>query len=238
MNDSDGSYANKKIALNVFDEYFPSYKRPYPDNGIFQSWTWGHVQFFLLDGRYNRSPSDALDDKDKTMLGREQKQWLKNELRHSTAVWKILISGSVFNPTVKCGADNWCEYRTEGKELMDFIRQNTIQNTVVISGDIHAGAITSGENSVYDSLWEMAVPMADASLRSCDTTLYQGANNFGQWTHGSWGKGFGHGNTNLNCWGYGTIEVLTNPHRLVLSVKDQNGETKVQAVVPLEESAA
>jgi len=235
-NDSDGRYVGKHVALATYDEYWPSYDRPAPDDGIYQTWTWGHVQFFLLDGRFHRTESDADDDGGKTMLGLEQKAWLKNELVHSNAVWKVLLSGSVFNPTVKCGSDNWCDYRTEGREIAEFIEDNRVGNVVILSGDIHAGAITDGTNSVYNTPWEMAVPGADAVEPGCDTTTYQGPDRFGEWTHGTWGEGFRTEQPPRTCWGFGQVDVLTNPHRLILSVKGELGQTMVQATVPADES--
>jgi len=231
-NDSDGTYAEKEVVLQTYDEYFPSYQRPFPLKGIYQTWKWGNVQFFSLDCRYNRSPSKQKDDRKKTMLGAVQKRWLMNGLRRSKATWKIIFSSSVFNPTVKCGADNWCEYRTEGREISRFIRNHGIRNVVFITGDIHAGAITNGKNSVYNTFWEMAVPGADATNPGCDTTTYQGMDKFGEWTHGTWGKGFR--KKKKHCRGFGQVDVLTSPDRLRLSVKDQHGKNKVSVVVPSE----
>ena len=228
-NDGDGGYRHKRLALSIYDEIFPSYERPAPDQGIYQSWRWGQAEFFLLDGRYHRTPSDAPDDASKTLLGGEQKRWLKRSLESSTALWKFVLSGSVFNPTVKCGADSWCDYRTEGRELADFIRRRGIANVIVLSGDIHAGAITDGTNSVYPALWEMAVPGADVVDPACDTTLFQGPDKFGEWSVGSWGRGFG--SVGATCWGFGDVRVLTDPDRVELTVRDELGRARVSATV-------
>ncbi len=228
-NDGDGGYRHKRLALSIYDEHFPTYERPAPEAGIYQSWRWGQAELFLLDGRYHRSPSSAPDDAGKTLLGSEQKRWLKRGLESSTALWKFVLSGSVFNPTVKCGADSWCNYRTEGRELAEFIRRQGIANVIVISGDIHAGAITDGSNSVYPALWEMAVPGADVVDPPCDTTLFQGPGKFGEWTVGSWGRGFG--SVGANCWGFGDVRVLTDPDRVELTVRDELGRARVSATV-------
>ncbi|MCP4572743.1 MAG: hypothetical protein GY838_10365 [bacterium] len=229
-NGSDGTYHAKHLALRIYDEYFPGFARPAPEEGIYQTWRWGQVQFFLLDGRFHRTPRDA-PAADKTLLGAEQKAWLKRELLASTAVWKILLTGSVFNPTVKCGADNWCDYRHEGRELTDFINHHEVRNVVLMSGDLHAGAITDGTNPVYNTFWEMMVPGADVYTPGCDTSTYQGPGKFGVWTHGTWGEGFRKYRRPLTCFGYGQVDVLTGPHRLVLSVKDELGETRITATV-------
>jgi len=230
-NGSDGTYHAKRLALEIYDEFFPGFERPAPENGIYQTWHWGQAQFFLLDGRFHRTPLRAVDDGHKTLLGPEQKAWLKRELLASTAVWKILLSGSVFNPTVKCGADNWCGYRHEGRELTDFINDNGISNVVIMSGDLHAGAITDGANPVYDTFWEMMVPGADVVTPGCDTSTYQGPGKFGVWTHGTWGKGFRTLRKPKTCFGFGQVDVRTDPHRLELSIRDEWGETKLSATV-------
>lgn len=231
-NDANGFYVGKGVALQAFDEYFPSYSRPFPDDGIFHSWTWGQVEFFQLDVRYNRFPSREPDNEQKTMLGSIQKEWLKQALKSSSALWKIILTESPFNPTVKCGADNWCDYQTEGKELVDYIKGEGIKNIIFISGDIHAGAITNGMNSLYDTFWEMAVPNADLQAGFCDSTLFRGIGRFGEWTHGTWGEGFGALIPPQPCRGYGVIEVFTDPDQVQLSVKDEHGVTKLVVLVP------
>ena len=65
----------------------------------------------------------------------------------------------------------------------------------------------------------------------CDTTTYQGPDKFGEWTEGTWGEGYSLLDPPLTCWGYGHIDVLTNPHRLILTVNNDQGEPQIQATV-------
>jgi alkaline phosphatase D len=53
-----------------------------PDNpGTYYRFSYGDIEFFMLDDRYYRSPNGAEDDGTKTMLGDKQWQWLKHGLK-------------------------------------------------------------------------------------------------------------------------------------------------------------
>lgn len=91
----------------------------------------------------------AIDDPNRTMLGAEQKQWLKQQLSASTAQWKIIGNQVMFAPLELpaipfifpnggiLNADQWDGYRPERTELIEHIHDNEIDNVVVITGDIH-----------------------------------------------------------------------------------------------------
>ena len=86
-----------------------------------------------------------------TMLGPDQKQWWKDTMKGSNATWKLWgnqvplmrlmvknqPSGVLIYDRVITG-DTWDGYNTERKELMGFLRDQGIDNVVVITGDIHA----------------------------------------------------------------------------------------------------
>ncbi len=94
-----------------------------------------------------------------TMLGAEQKQWWKDTMMASDASWKIWgnevplmrimaknePSGILITDRIMNG-DAWDSYNNERKELMAFLRDNSIDNVVVITGDIHAHFV----GHVYD----------------------------------------------------------------------------------------
>ncbi|MES2657969.1 MAG: alkaline phosphatase D family protein [Verrucomicrobiota bacterium] len=95
-----------------------------------------------------------LQDPDRSILGDSQKTWFKQELKDSTATWKIIgnqVIFSRFNVAFATGLDVaggdflqsqfldlWDGYPEERHDLMKFIRQNDIPNTVILTGDIHA----------------------------------------------------------------------------------------------------
>jgi len=105
---------------------------------------------------------------------------------------------------------------------VNFANQNNIKNILVISGDLHGGGIDNGNNSDFP---EMLVPQSNLPSGtdiSCFTAL-----NIGKWSQGIYGS-----DTLSACQGYGVIEVLTNPDRVVLKVKDSNGESRLSYTVP------
>jgi alkaline phosphatase D len=103
---------------------------------------YGGVDFFMLDGRYHRSPTSAPDDANKTMLGSAQKAWLKRELRASRTPFKVLAIGSSWSAAEEReDGDSWGVFLTERNELFDFIRDENVSGVVCISGDTHMGEL-------------------------------------------------------------------------------------------------
>src|SRR6185503_11512710 len=103
--------------------------------GIYCRFSVGTVDFFLLDGRYHRSPNKDTNLLKKTMLGPAQLQWLKRELITSTAPVKIIVSGSEFqsNGTV----DSWASFKRERDEVLEYLHHAELTGVLLISGDRH-----------------------------------------------------------------------------------------------------
>jgi len=130
VNDFDRTYPAIAEGLQAFREYWPTRART-----LYRRFAWGPlVEFIVLDCRSYRSPKgDA--DAGKTMLGAEQKAWLKTALAGSRATFKVVGSSIPFLPPSR--PDSWAGYATERAELVDFIRREGIRNVVVLSADIH-----------------------------------------------------------------------------------------------------
>jgi alkaline phosphatase D len=157
-NDSDGRSASKGESLRVFKSFWanPSYGEA--DNpGVYCKQHYGGVDFFILDGRYHRDPTDQIDDANKTMLGAAQKAWLKRELKASKTPFKVLAIGGGWSAAEnEDGGDSWGVYLTERNEIFDYIRDNNIGGVVCISGDSHMGELNcvprsqQGGYDIYD----------------------------------------------------------------------------------------
>jgi len=112
------------------------------------------VEFFVLDGRFYRTNPF---DKNPTQLGPNQKAWLLNSLKKSTAVFKVLVSGTPWAFDSKPGAkDTWNGFHEERKEIFDFLADNSINGVILLSGDRHRSDIRQIERpngyTLYD--WE------------------------------------------------------------------------------------
>ena len=238
-NNSDKTFINKSDAIRAYDEYWPGYDRPLPEEGIWHKFSYGGlVEVFMLDLRSQRDPDTYNDPRfvpdnqtganrlflrqapDRSMLdGNEfpegqstgQKAWLK-DLVSSTATWKIIASSVTWNPrTVK--DDSWWDFLAEQAELVAFIEDNEITGIVVVSGDIHSGGgIDDGTNAL---LPEMTLPTANVGF---GPTCFIHSPEEVVPDCGTWSEGF-----RTFGAGYGLITLESTWPRL--EVKDEEGHT-------------
>ncbi len=170
LNDHDRENPVKEASLASFKRYWanPSYGLP-ETPGVFFKQSYGHVDLFMLDGRYHRDPNAAPDGPTKTMLGAEQLEWLKHGLRTSNATFKILACGSGWSSAKGPGGDSWAAFLDERNRLFDFIRDERIAGVVLISGDTHVGelnAIPRSDAGGYDLYDLVSSPLAQETERS------------------------------------------------------------------------
>lgn len=133
---SDGTLVGKELSLQTFKEHWPNPAYGEPDNpGVYFQFSRGHVDFFMLDVRYHRSPNRSTNLATKTMLGPRQLAWLKRALAASRAPVKVLASGSEFQSYGT--QDSWTSFKRERDELFEFIQTQPIPGVLLISGDRH-----------------------------------------------------------------------------------------------------
>ncbi len=95
--DMRGDNANRNSghiprARQAFREYYPMPSDAGPGTAIYQKFSFGKVDVFILDLRSERDPGRMPDDGSKSMLGSAQKAWFKAALLASPAVWKVIMS--------------------------------------------------------------------------------------------------------------------------------------------------
>jgi len=164
-NDSDGLSPFKRESLRIFKRFWANPAYGEADNpGVYFKQHYGGVDFFVLDGRYHRDPTDRPDNAAKTMLGAQQKAWLKRELKRSTTPFKVLaVGGGWSSAENESGGDSWAVYMTERNEIFDFIRDENISGVVCISGDSHMGELNCipwSERGGYDIYDLCSSPLA------------------------------------------------------------------------------
>ena len=136
---NDATWINRywKDSFEIFRSYWanPTWGARGVD-GVFGWFSWGDVDFFLLDDRMYRTPERAPETADKAMLGADQLRWLKHSLSYSRAPFKIVVNGSqVLNSNAR--DECFAHYVREQKELLDWIAQQRIRGVVFLSGDRH-----------------------------------------------------------------------------------------------------
>ena len=76
-----------------------------------------------------------------SILGTEQFEWLTEELRGSTATWKIVGNQKPVAPILGLltviGESTWNGFPDSREQLFDMFRSEAIDNVVMLSGDAH-----------------------------------------------------------------------------------------------------
>jgi len=100
---------------------------------------WGKdLQIWMVEGRDFRTPNKQPDGPDKTIWGREQKEWFYRTVKESDATFRILISPApLVGPDRANKNDNYSNkgFSHEGNEIRDFLGAQ--KNMYVLCGDRH-----------------------------------------------------------------------------------------------------
>lgn len=158
-NDNDRGFWNKDETLDAFKLFWanPSYGVPGTGGkGITTKFQWADVEFFLLDDRYFRSPNNrkqSLSEADRTILGKEQFEWLIDALSTSPATFKVIaIGGQVLSPAAVY--ENYATFPAERQRLIETITKEKIKGVLFLDGDRHHTEMTvlkrDGTYPLYD----------------------------------------------------------------------------------------
>lgn len=177
------------------------------DRRRYYSFSYGDVEFFILDNRSFRNIS-ALPP---TMLGAEQKQWLKDALSSSTAKIKIVSSSVYFNDFSTTGDDSWVGYTAERDEIFDYIGDNDISSVVLLSGDQHWSIMVRHDRSATgdDYIYEFGVSPLTAQLRTKTSSVDPSI----LWKYDG-GRAFG----------LVMVDTSVSPATMLLEAYDENGD--------------
>ena len=191
--DRDGPWAARRAAaFRAREEWLPV-RRPDPSDPerVFRSVRIGSLaELFLIDTRTRRDepvPPPEMSRADRSALGPDQKAWLHAALASSTARWRLLGNPSVMSRTwndalpesvrralVKVKLidldgtgpdyDQWDGYPAERRELLGWLGDLPVANTVVLSGDVHVGL--AAELAEEPGMPPVAVEFVNTSLTS------------------------------------------------------------------------
>jgi phosphodiesterase/alkaline phosphatase D-like protein len=92
-NNSSRTAASHFAARKVYNDYVPHYPLAAGpgDVPIYQAFTVGRIRFVLTDLRSERTPDGEKDTPEKTMMGRQQKAWFKQELLNSSGRYPVIF---------------------------------------------------------------------------------------------------------------------------------------------------
>ena len=138
----------KDNGKRAYFEWIPIRPKAPGNQQIYRTFELGNLaKIIMLDTRLEGrevqlNANDAnFSDTSRTLLGNTQMTWLKNELSSTTQPWKILgnqvMVGAVNLLGSPVNTDSWDGYPAERQRLFNHLSSQNIDNTVVVTGDIH-----------------------------------------------------------------------------------------------------
>jgi alkaline phosphatase D len=137
-NDSHSSFQYKKESLSAFKEMWGNSNYGFSNNEnncITGKVTLNDVDLYLLDNRSFRIPPGTVGITPQ-MLGKEQINWLIQDLKTSKASFKLVAIGSQVLSSV-ADFENYANYQEERDYLLKEIAENKIKNVIFLTGDRH-----------------------------------------------------------------------------------------------------
>lgn len=150
---TEGDWQLRKIAgEKAYFEWLPIREQSVQGK-IYRTINYGDLcEIFMLDTRLEGrdkplgskdTNSKAIDtvewiSPNRTLLGTTQYAWLTQSLKSSKSQWKVLANQVMMMPLSGfTNLDSWDGYPAEREKLLRFIKNNSITNTIVVTGDIH-----------------------------------------------------------------------------------------------------
>jgi alkaline phosphatase D len=144
-------HANNTLAFvararRAFHEFLPIRETMAEPGRVYRKIQYGPLlDVFMLDMRSYRGPdgphTDSIYRPDDYLLGPAQLAWLKRELAHSQATWKVIAAdtaiGYIVNTTGIEHADGPRGRGVEIADLLSFIKHAGVRNTLWVTADLH-----------------------------------------------------------------------------------------------------
>ncbi|RAS85096.1 alkaline phosphatase D family protein [Priestia endophytica] len=149
----------RAAAYQAYYEHMPLRKTSLPNGGdmsLYRDFSYGQLASFnVLDSRQYRDDqangdgskphSEESLNPNRTMLGKQQENWLYKNLNKSKAHWNILAQQVFFaqrnfgaNGAQLYSMDSWDGYPEARNRIIDFVKKKGMDNLVVLTGDVHA----------------------------------------------------------------------------------------------------
>ena len=172
-----------------------------------------------------------LADPTRTMLGLEQKTWLKENLLASDATWKFLINEVPMTQLFGVPYDRWEGYESERTELLDFIADRNIQNVVFLTTDIHANWAGPLYADITDeNARPVAYEVTSGPIQTCNLEC-EFDEILGEGSTDELFRAFNIYNlidfdcVNYRSYGYSTVDVASDGSRLAMTWRTQQKAT-------------
>ncbi|MDX1470354.1 MAG: alkaline phosphatase D family protein [Flavobacteriaceae bacterium] len=157
----EGDYEKRKaIAKQVYYEWMPIRESEH----LYRDFNFGNLaNLYMLDERLagRTKQADSLEDPtlyddDRSMLGKEQFNWLLNELDESETTWNIIGNQVIFSyqnwayENFTFNLDGWDGYPVEQKKLVEEIKSRNVDNLIFVTGDTHTSWAFESTNNPFE----------------------------------------------------------------------------------------
>lgn len=148
---TEGSWSTRRaVATQAWFEWLPVRENPYADGAIYRNFRFGNLMDLImldtrLEGRSRQASGAAILDPTRTLISPEQESWLFQQLaasRRRGAQWRFLgqqvMMGQLLGTDGPLNVDQWDGYQASRNRLLQYLNTNAINNSVVLTGDIHS----------------------------------------------------------------------------------------------------
>jgi len=164
---TEGNWFSRKAqAIQAYYEWLPV-RMPDPavdTQRIYRSLRYGDLmELHMLDSRLQGRELQGFADANtpgRTILGQAQFDWLCHGMDTSTAQWQVLgqqvmmapfdLNPLPFGGPQYANDDQWDAYAIERSNLYDSVFANSVQNMVILTGDIHTSWANDLPTSTYN----------------------------------------------------------------------------------------
>lgn len=195
--DGGADWTGKENARQDFLNYWTYLKNSLPGDqkGIYHAKIFGppgqQVQVIMLDTRYFRSPlleqsefkgqaRNYLPNKEGTILGPAQWEWLEMQLRQPAQLRFVVSSIQLI--ATEPQFEKWGNFPQERQRFLDLLHKTKAQNVIILSGDRHIASIAKMPVKGYGLLYEVTASSLNRANKYTDQdahyvgTPYSGEN--------------------------------------------------------------
>jgi alkaline phosphatase D len=179
----DVARSNPGKSSRAYREFVPFRQDPSDSIRIWRKVSYGQLlDIFMIDinlvnnnGTFTSGSPKAMSD--------AQFNWLKAGLKNSTATWKLIGSEKLFSPWDLGGlplpggglSRTWNGYPQSRDSLLIHLRDNQINNTVILSGDFHMNIWSDVPLNPFDSLaYSRATGAGSLAIEIMGTSVSRG----------------------------------------------------------------
>jgi alkaline phosphatase D len=153
---SDRTFLYAKESMFAFRRYWPNPMYGTPEaRGVFFNAQCGDAEFFCLDARMQRDPHPPANER-KSLFGKAQLDWLKEQLKASKAAIKVIAASS---PMLGDDAQGWAGCGEEREEFLTFLQKEKISGVVFVSRGSYGQVLCrKTKDDLFYPLYELVCP--------------------------------------------------------------------------------